>query len=206
MHSPSKFAGGALARVRPFQPDEHGAARRVACVADEPVVAFTATVGEIMAAHRLRLTRKTARELRGRALHEVAPRKRPASRRARRAEWFLLFGRYSAAAAWTGSDATRVSVTPSARSMADSPPIIADCSPPAGASGSLEQISALVLTTVRSRPRVRSGSGNQPEPASSSCAFSAMSPFLRCAMRCASASPFASRTASTMRALGTRPR
>ena len=56
------------------------------------------------------------------------------------------------------------------------------------------------------RPGVRKGSGIQPEPASSSCALSAISPFFRCSMSWAAVSPLASRTAWTMRALVTRPR
>ena len=57
------FAGGALAGFRPVQPDEHGAARRVADVADQPVAALAAAVGEIVAAHRLGLARETVRQI-----------------------------------------------------------------------------------------------------------------------------------------------
>ena len=46
------FAGRALP-LRRLQPHEHGSARRVADVADEPVGALAATVGQIVAAHRL---------------------------------------------------------------------------------------------------------------------------------------------------------
>ena len=56
------FAGGAFAGFRTAQPDEHRAARRVLDVADQPVAALAATVGEIMAAHRLGLARETVRQ------------------------------------------------------------------------------------------------------------------------------------------------
>jgi hypothetical protein len=53
------FAGGAYARVRSVETDEQTAAGCVPRVADEPVAAFTATVREIVAAHRLGLARET---------------------------------------------------------------------------------------------------------------------------------------------------
>ena len=59
---------------------------------------------------------------------------------------------------------------------------------------------------VKLCPGVRSGSGTQPVPASSSSAAVAISAFFRWAMRWAASSPFASRTASRMRPLVTRPR
>ena len=46
------FAGGALSRFRALQPYEKRTAGRVANVADEPVSAFSASIGEIAAAHR----------------------------------------------------------------------------------------------------------------------------------------------------------
>ncbi len=45
----SPFAGWTLRRLR--ESHEHGAAGRVANIADDPVAAFTPTVGEIMTAH-----------------------------------------------------------------------------------------------------------------------------------------------------------
>ncbi len=63
------FAGGALAAVRPFQPDEQAAAGRVGDIADQPVAAFLATVGEIMTAHRLGIAREPVRQFRGLRRH-----------------------------------------------------------------------------------------------------------------------------------------
>jgi hypothetical protein len=54
--------------------------------------------------------------------------------------------------------------------------------------------------------RSRSGSGSQPVPSSRRSASRAMSVFLRSSISCVACSPFASRTASRMRALVTRPR
>ena len=59
------FAGGALAAVRPAQPDEQAAARRVGDVADQPVAAFAMAVGEIVAAHRLGIARETVGQVGG---------------------------------------------------------------------------------------------------------------------------------------------
>ena len=56
------FARRTLAGFASFQPDEHGAARRVPHVADQPVTALAATVGEIMTAHRLGIARETVRQ------------------------------------------------------------------------------------------------------------------------------------------------
>ncbi len=56
------FAGGAPAAVRPCQPNEQAAAGRVSRIADKPIVAVAAAVGEIMAAHRLGLARETVRQ------------------------------------------------------------------------------------------------------------------------------------------------
>ena len=52
----------------------------------------------------------------------------------------------------------------------------------------------------------RSGSGSQPVPSSSRSASFAISPFLRWSMSCTDGSPLASRTASRIRGLVTRPR
>lgn len=53
------FAGSALAAVRPLQANEQAAAGRVRDIADQPVAALAATVGEVVAAHRLGITRET---------------------------------------------------------------------------------------------------------------------------------------------------
>ena len=55
------FAGRSFRGL--LEPHEHRAARRIADIADEPVVALAASVGEIMAAHRLGLARETARQV-----------------------------------------------------------------------------------------------------------------------------------------------
>ena len=59
------FAGGALAALRPAQADEQAAARRVRDIADQPVAALAAAVGEIMAAHRLGIAREPVRQFGG---------------------------------------------------------------------------------------------------------------------------------------------
>ena len=69
------FAGGALAGFRSCQPDEHGAAGRVPDVADQPVAALAATVGEIVAAHRLGIARETVRQFGG--VERASSRRRP---------------------------------------------------------------------------------------------------------------------------------
>ena len=76
------FAGRALAGFRSFQPDEHRAAGRVADVADQPVAAFAAAVGEIVAAHRLGIARETVRQFGG-VTDMVMP---PPARRCARAD------------------------------------------------------------------------------------------------------------------------
>ena len=53
------FADGAFAGFSSFEPDEHGTARGVSHVAHQPIAAFAATVGEIVAAHRLGIARET---------------------------------------------------------------------------------------------------------------------------------------------------
>ena len=57
------FAGCAFAAFRSAQANEQAAAGRVADIADQPVVALAATVGEIMTAHRLGLARETLRQI-----------------------------------------------------------------------------------------------------------------------------------------------
>ena len=66
------FAGRSLRRL--LQPDEHGAARCVAHVADQPVAALAPAIGEIVAAHRLGLARETVRQFGGVARHHAASR------------------------------------------------------------------------------------------------------------------------------------
>ena len=56
------FAGRTLAGFRSFQPDEQRAAGRIPHVADQPVAAPAAAVGEIMTAHRLGIARETLRQ------------------------------------------------------------------------------------------------------------------------------------------------
>ena len=51
------FAGRPFRRL--LEPDEHGAARRVAHVAHQPVAAFAPSGGEVVAAHRLGVARET---------------------------------------------------------------------------------------------------------------------------------------------------
>ena len=58
-------AGWALRRV--FEPDMHRPARRVADIADHPVVAAATAGREIFAAHRLAIFSKATRQLGGRA-------------------------------------------------------------------------------------------------------------------------------------------
>ena len=66
------FAGRTLAGFRSFQPDEQGAAGRIPHVADQPVAALAATVGEIMTAHRLGIARETVRQFGGIERHRYA--------------------------------------------------------------------------------------------------------------------------------------
>ena len=61
------FAGGALAGVRPEEADIERAAGRIVDVADKPVTALPAAVGEIVAADRLGVLRQMAREVGDRA-------------------------------------------------------------------------------------------------------------------------------------------
>ena len=66
------FAGRTPAGFRSFQPDEQRAAGRIPHVADQPVTALAATVGEIMTAHRLGIARETVRQVGGIERHRYA--------------------------------------------------------------------------------------------------------------------------------------
>jgi hypothetical protein len=59
----SPTTGGTFAGVRSLQPHEQTTARCVPHIADEPVAALPSAVREIMAAHRLGITRETACQL-----------------------------------------------------------------------------------------------------------------------------------------------
>ena len=61
--------------------DEQAAARRVVDVADQPVATLAATVGEIMAAHRLGIARETVRQVGGLSGHRRRPIKPRCDRR-----------------------------------------------------------------------------------------------------------------------------
>ncbi len=66
------FASGALASLRSSQPDKKGAPRRVVDIADQPVAALPAAVGEVVAAHRLGIARETVRQIGGLMAHGYA--------------------------------------------------------------------------------------------------------------------------------------
>ncbi len=66
------LAGGTLAGFRSSQPDEEGAPRRVADIADQPVAAFSPAAGKVMAAHRLGIARETVRQIGGLMAHGYA--------------------------------------------------------------------------------------------------------------------------------------
>ena len=72
------FAGGALAALGPAQADEQAAARRVCDIADQPVAALSAAVGEVAAAHSLGLACEPSRNTRDVPGHRFLQRKRPA--------------------------------------------------------------------------------------------------------------------------------
>ena len=61
----SPLTGGALAVLWAGQPDEQAATGRVGDVADDPEATTPATVGEVMAADGLGLTREAARQISG---------------------------------------------------------------------------------------------------------------------------------------------
>ena len=67
------FAGRTLAGFWSFQADEQGAAGCIPHVADQPVAALAATVGEIMTAHRLGIAREPVRQFGGIERHRYAP-------------------------------------------------------------------------------------------------------------------------------------
>src|SRR5260370_28715114 len=71
------FAGGTLAALRPLQPHEQAAAVRVRDIADQPIAALAATVGEIAAAHHPSLSREPGRPVR-RFRHPTLPLPPPA--------------------------------------------------------------------------------------------------------------------------------
>ena len=75
------FAGGSLRRD--LQPNIHGAARRVANIANLPIVALASTGVEIVSAHRLGLIRETAGQIMWALGHHWLPNKK--ARRRRRA-------------------------------------------------------------------------------------------------------------------------
>ena len=68
------FAGGALAGFRPLSRTNIERPGVLRDVADQPIAAFAAAVGEIMAAHRLGLAREAARQFGGIARHHAASR------------------------------------------------------------------------------------------------------------------------------------
>src|SRR5579871_4972905 len=57
------FAGGAFAAVGTAQTHEEAAAGRVGDIADQPVTALAMAVGEVVAAHRLGITRETMSQI-----------------------------------------------------------------------------------------------------------------------------------------------
>ena len=63
------FASGALTGFWPVQPDEEGAPRRVADIANQPIAALPSAVGEVVAAHRLGIARETVRQVGGLMAH-----------------------------------------------------------------------------------------------------------------------------------------
>ena len=68
--------GCALAVVRPVQPHEQAAAGGVGDIADQPVAAFAAAVGQIIAAHRLGIAREPVRQVSS-GRHRLTPRPGP---------------------------------------------------------------------------------------------------------------------------------
>src|SRR3546814_1156136 len=57
------FSCGASAGVATLQPDEHGPARRVAGIADQPVATLAAAIRKIVAAHCLGLPPEALRQI-----------------------------------------------------------------------------------------------------------------------------------------------
>ena len=66
------FAGGPLRRV--LEPHEHGAARRIVHVANQPVPPLTLAIREVVTAHRFGLAREAVCQFRGIAGHHAASR------------------------------------------------------------------------------------------------------------------------------------
>jgi hypothetical protein len=67
--SVSPFAGGALPAVGPREANEQAATRRVRDIADDPVATPAMALREVMAAHRLGITRETAGQIGGLRRH-----------------------------------------------------------------------------------------------------------------------------------------
>jgi len=67
--SVSPFAGSALPAVGPCEANEQAAARRVRNIADDLVATPAMALREVMAAHRLGITRETARQIGGLRRH-----------------------------------------------------------------------------------------------------------------------------------------
>src|SRR5262245_12219848 len=63
------FAGSTLPVVGPYEANEQAAARRVRNIADDPVATPAIALREVMAAHRLGITRETARQIGGLRRH-----------------------------------------------------------------------------------------------------------------------------------------
>src|SRR5712672_1882864 len=71
------LTGGAGTELRPVQTNIEAAARRVKDVADNPVAALAATVGEVVAAHGLGLTREAACQIGSKVDHDTAQSQSP---------------------------------------------------------------------------------------------------------------------------------
>src|SRR5882724_3853129 len=82
----SPFAGGALAAVGSFESNEQAASWRIRDVTDQPITAFAATVGEIVAAHRFGIARETVRQFGGLGRHGQSSVTPPAAQRSARAD------------------------------------------------------------------------------------------------------------------------
>ena len=124
------FAGGALSRFSALQPDEERTAGRVANVADQPVAALAASIGQIAAAHRLGVARETARQFRRLLRHGMvsSDEKSPPSPAGSRGRGCCSFG-YSAAIVWESAATGLSSAGCSSSAMANSPPTSAVSSP-----------------------------------------------------------------------------
>ena len=166
--------GGAAAGGGAGETHIQAAAGRVADIADQPVAALAAAVGEKMAAHRLGILREAGGQRRGWAGH----------------------GEGSGSGMKTAGQGRGPGAALPPRRV----PQRQAATISMAVAGALSSGAGAVI------PAVRSTSGSQPVPASSCAAASAISGFFRPASGAAAASPLASRTASRMRALVTRPR